>query len=144
MSDDEMRAFLEEGRTLQVATVGGDGMPHLVAMWYCLLDGDVAFWTYGRSQKVVDLRRDPRIACLVESGETYDQLRGVQLRGHAEVSEDRDVVRRVGEGVFERYTGPVDDNARQALEVMGAKRVAIIVRPDKIVSWDHRKLGGRY
>ena len=144
MTDDEVRSFLEEGRTLQVATIGRDGMPHLVAMWYCMLDGDVAFWTYGRSQKVVDLRRDPRVACLVEDGDTYDQLRGVELRGRADVVDDRDVVMRVGEGVFERYTGPVDDNARQAIGVMGAKRVAVVVHADQIISWDHRKLGGAY
>ena len=144
MSDDEVRSFLDEGRTLQVATIGSDGMPHLVAMWYCVVDGDVAFWTYSKSQKIIDLQRDPRISCLVETGDRYDQLRGVQLRGRAEISDDGDVVGRVGEGVYERYTGPVDDNARQALQVMGAKRVAVIVHADKVITWDHRKLGGAY
>lgn len=144
MTDEEVAAFLEEGRTLQVATIGGDGMPHLVAMWYGMLDGRVAFWTYGRSQKVADLRRDPKIGCLVEMGETYDQLRGVQIRGRAEVVEDRDGVERVGEIVYGRYTGPVDDAAREALAVIGAKRVAIVVEPERVVSWDHRKLGGAY
>jgi PPOX class probable F420-dependent enzyme len=144
MTDEEVAAFLEEGRTLQVATIGGDGAPHLVAMWYMVLDGELAFWTYGKSQKVIDLERDPRITCLVEAGETYDQLRGVQVRGRGEVVSDHDTVMRVGEGVYERYTGPVDDNARAFVATAGAKRVAIVVRPDRIVSWDHRKLGGTY
>src|SRR5260370_6582079 len=87
MTDEEVRAFLEEGRTLQVATIGRDGFPHLVAMWYVLIDGEVAFWTYARSQKVVNLRRDSRLACLVEAGESYDVMRRVEITGHGVVND---------------------------------------------------------
>src|SRR6267142_6576313 len=102
MTDEETVQFLEDGRTLQVATIGADGMPHLVAMWYCSLDGDLAFWTYAKSQKVVDLRRDERIACLVETGERYEELRGVQVRGRGELVEDRAIIEQVGELVYGR------------------------------------------
>jgi len=144
MTDEEIRAFLEEGRTLQVATIDRDGAPHIVSMWYALLDGEVAFWTYAKSQKIVNLRRDPRLACLVETGERYNELRGIQLRGRALISDDRAVVQRLGEMVWERYTGPLDESARQAVAVQGTKRVAVIVKPLEVISWDHRKLGGGY
>ncbi len=141
MTDEEVRAFLAEQRTLIVASLNRDGTPHLVAMWYALVDGRVAFWTYAKSQKARNLARDPRITCLVEAGARYEELRGVQLRGRAEMTDDRAMVQRVGEAVAERYAGPLDDRARQHVAVAGAKRVAITVRPDAVISWDHRKLG---
>jgi PPOX class probable F420-dependent enzyme len=144
MTEEEERAFLAEGHTLQIATIGRDGFPHLVAMWYVLIDGEVAFWTYAKSQKVVNLRRDPRLACLVEAGELYNELRGVQIKGYAMISDDRAVVQRVGEEIWKRYTGPLDESARQAVSIQGAKRVAVFVRPSEVISWDHRKLGGTY
>ena len=144
MTDEEIRAFLEEGRTLQVATLDRDGAPHIVAMWYVLIDGEVAFWTYAKSQKVVNLQRDPRLVCLVEAGEQYNELRGVQLKGHAIISDDRAVIQRVGEAIWQRYTGPLDDRARQAVAIQGAKRVVVFVKPEQVISWDHRKLEGRY
>jgi PPOX class probable F420-dependent enzyme len=145
MSDAEVRAFLDAGRDLQVASINGDGTPHLVTMWYAL-DGDVlTFWTYGKSQKVVNLRRDPRITALVATGEKYEELKGVSVAGTAEIVDDREAVGAFGERVFERYWGPITDDAvREGVAVMGAKRVLIRIKPDKIVSWDHSKLGGAY
>src|SRR5262249_13683096 len=136
--------FLEEGHTLQVATIGGDGFPHLVAMWYVLIDGEVAFWTYARSQKVVNLRRDSRLACLVETGTSYGELRGVQVKGHGGIRDARAVIQHVGEEIWKRYTGSLDESARQAVSIQGAKRVVIFVKPSEVVSWDHRKLSGTY
>src|SRR5437762_13361905 len=125
MTDDEAAAFLDAGHTLQVATIGADGMPHLVAMWYGVLDGKVVFWTYGKSQKVIDLRRDDRIACLVETGQRYEELQGVELRGRGEIVEDRAAIDRIGEVVYAKYTGPIDGRRRQAIAVVGSKRVGI-------------------
>jgi len=145
MTDEEVRDFLGENRTMQVATVDRDGTPHLVAMWYGLIDGEVVMWTYTKSQKAHNLRRSPKIACLVESGERYEELRGVSLTGEAEVSDDREYVMRVGEAVlFGPRGGEMDRAARDLLEMTGAKRVAITVKPSKVVSWDHRKLDGNY
>ena len=144
MTDEEVAAFLEGGKTLQVATIGPEGAPNLVAMWYAVVDGKCAFWTYGKSQKVVDLRRDDRITCLVEDGDRYSELRGVELRGRGEIVEDRAAIDRIGEAVAAKYTGPVDDNVRAGLAVVGAKRVGIVVHPDRVISWDHHKLGGAY
>src|SRR5439155_11047521 len=82
MTDEEIRAFLEEQRTLQVATIDHDGYPHLVAMWYILINDEIVFWTYAKSQKAANLRRDNKLTCLVEAGEQYNELRGVQIKGH--------------------------------------------------------------
>ncbi|MCZ7528006.1 MAG: TIGR03618 family F420-dependent PPOX class oxidoreductase [Acidimicrobiia bacterium] len=145
MTDDEVHAFLEEGRTLQVASINADGTPHLIAMWYVVLDGEIAFWTYGKSQKVVNLRRDPRITVMVEAGDRYEELRGVTVAGRAEIVDDRDAVLALGERVYERYWGPVTDDAvREGVRTMSAKRVVVVVKPERVVSWDHRKLGGTY
>ena len=145
MTDEERDAFLRNEKVMNIATIGADGRPHLVAMWYGWADGRIGFWTYGKSQKIVNLRRDPRITGLVESGAgVYAELKGVELVGTAEVVEDRSIVEAIGESVWERYTGPVDDAARQALAVVGAKRVAVLIDVEKYVTWDHTKLGGRY
>jgi PPOX class probable F420-dependent enzyme len=146
MTEDEVHEFLSGHRTAQVATVDGVGMPHLVAMWYGLIDGEVVMWTYAKSQKARNLRRSPKIAVLVESGERYEELRGVSLTGEAEVSEDREYVMRVGEAVLfgSRAGDELDPAAGDILERTGAKRIAITVKPTKVASWDHRKLGGRH
>ena len=144
MTDDEVQEFLGGRRTMAVASIGPTGHPHVVAMWYGFLDGAPAIWTYGKSQKVVNLRRDPRVTCMVEDGEEYAQLRGVELVGSARVMDDRETIRQVGESVYGRYFGELDDTGRQAVEVMGAKRVAVVIDVAQVVSWDHRKLGGVY
>ncbi len=145
MSDDEVEAFLAERHTMDVATIGADGRPHLVAMWYGFFpDGQLGFWTYGRSQKIVNLRRDPRLTCLVETGTAYEELRGVELVADATVVDDREEVLAIGASVFDRYTGPYTPGARPVLEQVGAKRAAVRIAVLDVVSWDHRKLGGTY
>jgi PPOX class probable F420-dependent enzyme len=144
MNDEEIRAFLEEQRILQVATIDHDGWPHLIAMWYVLLNDQITFWTYAKSQKSVNLRRDNRLTCLVETGERYDELRGVQIKGRAIISDDRETIQQIGEVIVERYYGSMNDNTRRMVQAQAAKRVIVFVKPVEIVSWDHRKLDGSY
>lgn len=144
MTDGEIRAFLEEERILQVATLDHDGFAHLVAMWYVLVNNEITFWTYAKSQKAVNLHRDPRLTCMVEAGEHYSELRGVQIKGHALFNDDREFVQKVGEAIWERYTGPLNESTRPMVLAQVPKRVVITVKPVEIVSWDHRKLGGGY
>ena len=145
MTTDEMRAFLDAGRDLQVASLNADGTPHLVTMWYLRDGDDLCFWTYSKSQKVVNVRRDPRITVLVATGEAYEELRGVSINGTATVEEDRDAVLAFGEKVYEKHWGPIDnDMVREGVHVMGAKRVVIRASPLKTTSWDHSKLSGAY
>ena len=145
MNDEEIRAFLEEQRILQVATIDHDGWPHLVAMWYVLLNDQIVFWTYAKSQKALNLQRDARLTCLVEAGERYEELRGVQIKGRAVINDDLETVQRIGEDIYKRYTGgPLNDNIRQMVAAQAPKRVLVFVEPVEVVSWDHRKLGGVY
>jgi PPOX class probable F420-dependent enzyme len=143
MTDDEVKCFLEQSRTATMATSGPGGYPHLVAMWYGLLDGKVCFETKAKSQKAQNLRRDPRIACMVEGGQTYDELRGVSIEGRATIIDDvgSDSYWGAAISVFERYNGPYTDEMRPFVETMMNKRVVVVVEPERIRSWDHRKLG---
>jgi general stress protein 26 len=113
-------------------------------MWYAVLDGDPVFWTFGKSQKIKNLQRDPRITLLVESGEEYGELIGVELVGKATVLTERDDIMAIGEAVFARYFGEVTDETRPFIELTGAKRFGVRVDVDRVVSWDHKKLEGAY
>ncbi|UQS24025.1 MULTISPECIES: pyridoxamine 5'-phosphate oxidase family protein [Amycolatopsis] len=141
MTPEEIAAFVAGSRTATIATVGPDGTPHLVAMWFAVLDGAIWLETKAKSQKAVNLRRDPRITVLLEDGQTYDALRGVSIEGHGVISEDPDEVWAVGVNVFERYYGPYSEELRPAVEMMLRKRVVVRVDPVRVRSWDHRKLG---
>lgn len=142
MSEEETRAFLERSRTATMATMGPDGVPHLVAMWYGLIDGTIYFETKAKSQKAVNLRRDPRIAVMVESGDTYDQLRGVSIEGSAHLIDDTtsEEYWAAAVSVFERYNGAYTDELRPHLDSMMNKRVVVRIDPIRTRSWDHRKL----
>jgi alpha-methylacyl-CoA racemase len=143
MTDDEVRSFLEQGRTATIATIGPSGFPHLVAMWYGLVDGRVCFETKAKSQKAVNLRRDPRISFSAEAGESYDQLRGVEVEGLATIIDDAssDEYWAAAVSVFERYQGTYTEAMRPLVEQMMNKRVVVRVDPVRVRSWDHRKLG---
>ncbi|GAB10718.1 hypothetical protein GOARA_061_01580 [Gordonia araii NBRC 100433] len=141
MSDDEFADFIAEQRTATLATTGRDGAIHLVAMWYGVIDGELWFETKAKSQKAVNLRRNPRCSVLVEAGHTYDQLRGVAIEGTAEIFDDEENTLATGISVWERYNGPYTDELRPMVDQMMHKRVAVRVKADRIRSWDHRKLG---
>ena len=145
MTDGEVADFLGSQVKVQVASLGHDGHPHLTTLFYVLDDHRIAFWTYGRSQKVRNLERDERISCLVEDGTEYAELRGVSIRGRAEVVRDRAGIERIGSAVVVAMTGvasldDLGDLGRAEVERQAGKRVAVVVRPDHVASWDHRKL----
>ncbi len=145
MSEEEIASFLESGKTLAVATISPSGAPHLVAMWYTLLDDKIAFWTYAKSQKAVNLRRDPRLTCLLETGATYAELRGVQILGWARLIEDPTWVRTLGESIYRRNAsvgGALSSAQSQIIATQAPKRIGVIVEPTHIASWDHAKLRG--
>jgi PPOX class probable F420-dependent enzyme len=140
MSQEEIDAFLAERNSMSMATIDKDNRIHLVAMWYGFLEGAVAIETKAKSQKVANLRRDPRMTVMVEVGETYDQLRGVELVGTAEIVEDPDRIWTLGVSVFERYNAPYTEEMKPFVEIMLRKRVVVKLHVEKTVSWDHRKL----
>lgn len=146
MTQDEMQAFLESERVLNVATIGPTGHPHLVAMWYAMVAGNAVFWTFGKSQKILNLRRDPKMTGLVESGDTYDQLRGVELRGKGVIVDDYDEILDIGKAVGVKYNGPsaLGEAALPFLEAQASKRLGVVFEIEHVASWDHTKLAGSY
>ncbi len=145
MTDDEVWAFVETRKSLQVGTIERDGSVHLSTLWFAVVDGRIVFETFTRSQKVRNLQRDPRITLLLEDGEVYEELRGVMMKGVAHLTDDFDEVRRYAVAVMRRNQPEVpEDQLDEAARVLAVKRTAVVVEPTKIVSWDHRKLGGRY
>jgi PPOX class probable F420-dependent enzyme len=143
MSNAEVAAFLDEQRIATCATIGRDGRPHLMPLWYIVREGVLWAWTYAKSQKVQNIRRDPRVTLQIEAGATdYGQLRGVMLEADARLHEDLDTVAGVGAELLSRYSGA--EVGREAVMAQAPKRVALEFSETRRVSWDHRKLGGLY
>ena len=144
MNEAEIAALFAECKSLQVATLGPQGEPHLTTLWYTLHDGNVLFETYGKSQKVVNLRRDPRIAVLCEAGKEYAELRGVSIQGRAELVEDGDRLFELMRVVTGHHNPTLSgDKLDVATANMAQKRIVVVVHADKTISWDHRKLGDK-
>ena len=140
MTGGEVAAFLAQARKLQLATINQDGTPHLVAMYYVLLDGRIAFWTYRASQKARNLARDPRVTCLVEAGEQYFDLRGVQVQGAVRTVEDPAGVLRIGRRIAAVMAGTGAPPPDEYVEHTARKRLGYVVEPTRVISWDHAKL----
>ena len=141
MTPGEVDAFIHERRPMTMCSINHDGSIHAVAMWYGFLEGLVAVETKSKSQKAQNLRRDPRLTCLLEDGDTYEELRGVELVGRAEIVQDPDRMFELGVSVFERYYGAYSEDLRPFIETMLNKRIVIQLHVERVVSWDHRKLG---
>jgi PPOX class probable F420-dependent enzyme len=141
MTAEEIDAFLAERRPMTMCSIGPDGSIHAIAMWYGFLDGCITVETKSKSQKVQNLRRDPRVTLLFEDGDYYEELRGVELVGRAEITDEPAQLWALGVSVFERYYGPYSDELKPFLETMLHKRVAVKIHTERTVSWDHRKLG---
>ena len=145
MTEGETEQFLHAQRTMSVATVGANGRPHVVAMWFGFIDGAPAFWTYEKSQKIINLRRDPRLTCLIEDGDAYSELRGVELVADAQLIDEPEAVLAFGVQLTERYQNiKINEATLPAIRKSAAKRIVVRLDVKKIVSWDHRKLAGVY
>jgi PPOX class probable F420-dependent enzyme len=147
LSDDELRELIEGERIAVVSSLGPRGWPHSMPLWYVPREGEVWFWTYAKSQKVRNLERDPRATVLIETGHEYGELRGAMIESDAEIHRDFETVLGFAEELTLRYAegiSSVEGDAKKALEAQAPKRVAIHLRPRRIATWDHRKLGGTY
>ena len=137
MTEAEVLTFLDEERTVVCATNGPRGFPHLMPLWYVVRDGEIWAWTYAKSQKVKNLERDARATLQVETGESYDQLRGVMFECDVIVHRETSLVQAFGEELFQRYVG---DPATEMVAAQAPKRVALQFREQRRATWDHRKL----
>jgi hypothetical protein len=142
MSAEEVSAFLGEQMIMQCATNGPRGLPHLVALWF--VNSPLRSWTYAKSQKALNLERDPRATLGFESGVQYDELRGVMLECDVHVERDPQAVEKVGLELFARYAGELTDEIRAMVAKQAQKRVGLTFVPTRTVTWDHRKLHGTY
>jgi PPOX class probable F420-dependent enzyme len=144
MSDDELREFLAEKKVVTCATIGPNGRPHLMPLWYTS-DADLTLrgWTYAKSQKAKNLERDPHATLQVEDGEAYHELRGVMMECDVAIERDPAKVANFGRGLFQRFgaTGP---EVEAMISGQAPKRIGMTFTPTRIVSWDHSKLGGTY
>jgi PPOX class probable F420-dependent enzyme len=149
MTDAEIRDFLRTRKTIILSSVGSDGVPHPMPMWFTTDDDlTVSMATFRGTQKIVNLRRDPRVSLLVEAGREYSELRGVVIYGTAELSEDADAIIATLVAASQKETTVTDAETRAAMnegmKKSAPKRILIRVKPDRIVSWDHSKLQGTY
>lgn len=150
MTQDEVRQYLDEQTVLNVATMGPNGRPHLAPLWYVPNGDTIRTWTYGSSQKVANLRRLAQATVLVESGESYETLRGVSAETDVEIIDETDTVAGIGTALMQRYGGEmspgdtVPDELAEFIAKQAPKRVGLVFTPTKTVTWDHTKLGGVY
>jgi PPOX class probable F420-dependent enzyme len=146
LTEEEKSQLLKDGWTLQVASVGPKGFPHLVAMWYVLDEtGKIVFTTFRKSQKIINLRRNPKMTVMLEAGRAYQELLGLVIEGTAEVVDDPAYTAKVMAKVGEKYNGiPAPMETPDAALKVAGKRVVVRLQPEDIYSWDHRKLGGVY
>jgi len=146
MSEEEQLELLDAERVVVVSSIGPNGHIHSMPLWYVPRQGEVWIYTYGKSQKVRNLEREPRATLLIETGHDYNELRGVMIEAEAEIHEDIETVLPLAEELNLRYSevDALDDDMREALEAQARKRVAIQFVAEHTASWDHRKLGGSY
>jgi PPOX class probable F420-dependent enzyme len=145
MSDGELQAFLAEERVVTCATMGPGGRPHLMPLWYVVDGSRISSWTFSKSQKARNLERLPQATLQVEAGERYEELRGAMLECDVELVRDPEAVTAIGLVVMGRYAAGADADSRRAMVAHQApKRVGLRFHPTRIVTWDHRKLGGGY
>jgi PPOX class probable F420-dependent enzyme len=142
----ERKDYLETAHTIILTSLDHRGYPHPVAMWYVVApDGDILMTTFAKSQKTINLRRDPRCALLIESGRTYPELKGLLIRGRASLDENTEHVLDVLEAAHHKYNTPgPSEGLRDVMRNQARKRVVVRIKPERVSSWDHSKLGGAY
>lgn len=144
MSEEERAAFLARARTAAFSTIDPWGYPHTVAMWFAMEGDCPVMTTYAKSQKARNVERNPKVAFMVEEGETYDTLKGILIRGEAELVRDFDYAVAVLKRIHEKMLGALVPAVEEAMRKQAQKRVVVRIRPRRVSSWDHSKLGGAY
>jgi PPOX class probable F420-dependent enzyme len=146
MTEPELRDFLSEGKIVTCATMGPQGRPHLMPLWYVAEGVELRGWTYAKSQKAKNMERDPRATLQVEDGVLYHELRGVMMECDVHLERDPERVAKYGLELFARFTegSELPPDVREMVEKQASKRVGLRFTPTRIVSWDHSKLGDAY
>jgi len=138
----EQAAFLQEGHKAALATLDKDGFPHVVAMGFLAKDDVIYMTSYGKAQKVLNIRRNPKVGVMIEAGKNYGDFRGLMIRGHCDIVEDPKLVAGIIQELQANQSGR-SEAPREAI-ASAPKRVILKITPEKVASWDHTKLGGKY
>ena len=145
LTEAERQAYLADALTIILVSIGRDGYPHAVPMWFTIEDdGCYYMTTYARSQKALNFRRNPKAALLVESGKRYDDLKGVFIRGTAAVVDDLELCVHILTRIHYKHFGALADDVEELMRAQARKRVVLKITPERVASWDHRKLAGAY
>jgi len=137
MTEPELHRFLGEERLVTVASIGPNGRPHLMPLYYVADGAVISMWTFAKSQKVKNLERLPQATLQVEAGEHYHELRGAMLECDVEIVRDTAKVAKIGARIAGVPAGEIPDHVRE----QAPKRVGLVFRPTRVASFDHRKLG---
>jgi PPOX class probable F420-dependent enzyme len=138
----EQATFLREGHKAALATLDKDGFPHVVAMGFLAKDDAIYMTSYAKAQKVVNIKRNPKVGLMIETGKNYGDFRGLMIRGHCDIIEDSALVAGVIQELQAKQSGKTE-TPREAV-ASAPKRVILKITPEKVASWDHTKLGGKY
>jgi PPOX class probable F420-dependent enzyme len=138
----EQAAFLQEGHKAALATLDKDGFPHVVAMGFLAKDDAIYMTSYAKAQKVVNIKRNPKVGLMIETGNNYGDFRGLMIRGHCDIIEDSVLVAGIIQELQAKQSGKTE-TPREAV-ASAPKRVILKITPEKVASWDHTKLGGKY
>jgi len=140
MTPEEQAAYLKRARTMTLCTIDKDGYPHAVAMAFMATDGCIYMTSFRKAQKVVNVRRNPKVAVMIESGNKYDELKGLMIRGRCEVIDDPDEVWKIMREIRAFQEGGAAAPADAVIQARAQKRSVLKIIPEKIASWDHSKL----
>ena len=148
LDEEEITEYLRSCRTMILVSNGKDGYPHPMPMWFAIDDKKCIYMTtFRKSQKINNLRKDPRVALLVESGDAYKELKSLLVYTDVEFIEEVEAIKDILEQIT-LQRGEIQEDANEAiLQGMlktAKKRIGMKFTPRKIISWDHSKLGGIY
>ncbi len=141
LTPEEQTALLKQVRTMALCTIDKEGYPHVVAMAFMVKDGCIYMTSYRKAQKIVNIRRNPKVAVMVEIGNQYNELKGLMIRGRCEIMEDPDDVWKIMREIREFQEGGPPPPANAVVQARAQKRAVLKIIPEKIASWDHSKLG---
>lgn len=141
LTPEEQADFLAQARTIALCTIDKDGYPHVVTMAYMVKDGHIYMSSYRKAQKVVNIRRNPKVAVMVESGTAYHELRGLMIRGRCDLIDEPEEVWKTMREIRQFQEGSPPPPADALVKARAQKRVILKIIPEKVASWDHGKLG---
>ncbi len=148
MDETQRKAYIDKAQTLIIVSNGKNGFPHPMPMWFAVDDEEnFICTTFAKSQKVLNWRRDPKASLLIESGTQYAELQGVVIYAQTHIHEEFDLVVDALVKINSRGRDLSEDQLaklRHSVQTNARKRVALQFAPERYISWDHRKLGGKY